>query len=181
MAPHWKGPYTVVLTTLLAVKVAGVTPWINHMSMKRHTTQTQKTLSGLCRGTPLTLGRLRSSLRRRRKRRSRMSPFRIKPHNQLLLFGLINVILNLTSTSTQDTVFISRTHSCMDFHKTSNCWVCAAMPLSMMDGLPWWFLPLHQGDFKPLCSFLGCHNRLSSVLSVIISPCSLGVSQTYSQ
>ena len=22
-------------------------------------------------------------------------------------------------------------------------------------GLPWWVSPLHQGDFKPLCSFLG--------------------------
>ena len=29
------------------------------------------------------------------------------------------------------------------------------MPLSMMDGLPWWVSPLRQGDFKPLCSFLG--------------------------
>ena len=29
------------------------------------------------------------------------------------------------------------------------------MPLSMMDGLPLWVSPLRQGDFKPLCSFLG--------------------------
>ena len=29
------------------------------------------------------------------------------------------------------------------------------MPLSVMDGLPWWVSLLHQGDFKPLCSFLG--------------------------
>ena len=175
MAPHWKGPYTVVLTTPLVVKVAGVTPWINHMSMKR---QTQKTLSGLCRGTPLTLGRLRSSLRRKRKRRSRTSPFRMKPHNQLLLFGLINVILNLTSISTQDNVFISWAHSYADFHNTSNCWVCRAMPLSVMDGLPWWVSPLCQGDFKPLCSFLGWQKRLSSLLSIITSPCSLGVRPT---
>ena len=104
--------------------------------------QTQKMLSGLRRGTPLTLERLRSSLRRRGKRRSWMSPFRMKPHNQLLLFGLINVILNLTSISSQDNVFISWAHSCVDFHNTSNCWVYGAMPLSEMDGLPW-------------CSFLG--------------------------
>ena len=79
---------------------------------------------------------------RRRKRRSWTSPFRIKPHNQLLLHGLINVILNLTSVSTQDNVFISQAHSYVDFHSTSSCWVCGAMPLSVMDGLPW-------------CSFLG--------------------------
>ena len=35
LAPHWKGPYTVVLTNLTAVKVAGVTPWIHHMRIKR--------------------------------------------------------------------------------------------------------------------------------------------------
>ena len=35
LAPDWKGPYTVVLTNLTAVKVAGVTPWIHHMRIKR--------------------------------------------------------------------------------------------------------------------------------------------------
>ena len=79
----------------------------------------------------------------------------MKPHNQLLLLGLINVILNLTSVSTQDNVFISWAHCYVDFHNTSNCWVCGAMPLSVMDGLPWWVSLLHQGDFKSLCSFLG--------------------------
>ena len=35
LAPHWKGQYTVVLTSPTAVKVVGVTPWILHMRMKR--------------------------------------------------------------------------------------------------------------------------------------------------
>ena len=35
LAPHWNGPYTAVLTIPTAVKVAGVTPWIHHMRMKR--------------------------------------------------------------------------------------------------------------------------------------------------
>ena len=35
LAPHWKGPYTVVLTSPSAGKVAGVTPWILHMRVKR--------------------------------------------------------------------------------------------------------------------------------------------------
>ena len=35
LAPYWKGPYTVVLTSPTAVKVAGITPWFLHMRMKR--------------------------------------------------------------------------------------------------------------------------------------------------
>ena len=53
-------------------------------------------LSGLHRGTPLTLERLRPSLRRR-KGRSRTSPFRMKPHDQLLLLDLIDMPTSTTS------------------------------------------------------------------------------------
>ena len=35
LAPHWKGPYTVALTSPSAVKDAGVTPWVPHMRVKR--------------------------------------------------------------------------------------------------------------------------------------------------
>ena len=34
LAPHWEGPYTVVLTIPTTVKVAGVTPWIHYMRVK---------------------------------------------------------------------------------------------------------------------------------------------------
>ena len=126
-----------------------------------------------------SLERLRPSLRRR-KRRSWTSPFSMKPHNQLLLLGLINVILNLTSILTQDNVFISWAHSYADFHNTSNCWVCRAMPLSVMDGLPWWVSPLCQGDFKPLCSFLG--QQKETFLSLVNNNLSLlSWCKTYSQ
>ena len=73
---------------------------------------------------------------------------------QLLLLGLTKAILNLTTVPAQDNIFISWAHSYTDFNNSPNCWVCGAMPMSVMDGLPWWVLPLRYGAFIPLCSFL---------------------------
>ncbi|KAK1346550.1 hypothetical protein QTO34_000407 [Cnephaeus nilssonii] len=34
LKPTWKGPYSVILTTLTALKVAGLNTWIHHSRMK---------------------------------------------------------------------------------------------------------------------------------------------------
>ena len=46
LSPHRKGPYAVVLTSPAAVKVAGVTPWILHMRVKRAYHETRRMPSG---------------------------------------------------------------------------------------------------------------------------------------
>ena len=62
LAPHGKGPYPVALTSPVAVKVAGVTPWILHTRVKRaYTMQTQGTPSRLHKRTPLIPVKPRSS------------------------------------------------------------------------------------------------------------------------
>ena len=91
LAPQWKGPYTVILTAPTAVKVAGIAPGVHHTRVKRANDADPENAQWTAQRGPPTLGRPRSPLRRRRKRRSRMSPFRMKPHDRLLLLGLINV------------------------------------------------------------------------------------------
>ena len=154
LAPWRKGP-CVILTNPAALKAAGIVPGIHHTRVKRIYHADPENAEWTAQRDPTDPRETKTILRKKEKKIPDEPPLRMKPHNQFLLLGLINVILNLTSVSTQDNVFISWAHSYADFHNTSNCWVRGAMPLSVIDGLPWWVSPLCQGDFKPLCSFLG--------------------------
>ena len=141
LAPWWKGPYDV-LTTPAALKAAGIVPGNHHTRVKRIYHADPENAEWTAQRDPTDPRESKTILKKKEKKIPDEPPLRMKRHNQFLLLGLINVILNLTSVSTQDNVFISRAHSYVDFHSTSSCWVCGAMPLSVMDGLPW-------------CSFLG--------------------------
>ena len=89
LAPRWKGPY-VILTTPAAVKVAGIAPWIHHTRVKRAYHADPENAEWTAQRDPADPRGLRPSLIRR-KRRSWPSLLRMKPHNQLLMLGLINV------------------------------------------------------------------------------------------
>ena len=98
---------------------------------------------------------------------------------RLLLLGLTNAILSLIAVPVQGNLFISWAHSYAKFHNSSNCWVCGAMPLSAMDGLPWWVSPLQKGDLVPLCSFLEEQKGTFVLSAIIISLCSPGVTKRH--
>ena len=61
LAPRWKVPCTVVLTSPMAVKVAGVTPWIHHMRVKTAYHADLEDTEGLHKRTPLIPVKPRSS------------------------------------------------------------------------------------------------------------------------
>ena len=61
LGPTLEGPYTVVLSSPTAVKVAGVPPWILHMRVKRAYHETRRTPSGPHKRTPLIPVKPRSS------------------------------------------------------------------------------------------------------------------------
>ena len=120
-----------------AFKFAGIAPWIHHTRVKRTYDTDPENAEWTAQRDPTDPQETKTILKKKEKKIPDEPLLRMKPHNQFLLLGLINVILNLTSVSTRDNVIISWAHSCADFHNTSNCWVCGAMPLSVMDDLPW--------------------------------------------
>ena len=91
LAPHWKGQYTVVLTSPTAVKVAGVTPWILCMRVKRAYHADWRTLRALHKRPHWSLWNQDHPKEEKE----------MKLYNQLLLQGLAGVILRLTIVSVQ--------------------------------------------------------------------------------
>ena len=47
----------------------------------------------------------------------------------------------------QDNAFLSWAHSYAAFLNQSNCWVCGALPSSLVEGFPWWTPPLKKKDW----------------------------------
>ena len=75
-------------------------------------------------------------------------------YNQLLLQGLNGILLRLAIVSAQDNIFISWHTPMLTSIKKSNCWVCGAMPMSVMDTRLWRVSHLRRGDIPTLCDFL---------------------------
>ncbi|XP_065783786.1 uncharacterized protein [Muntiacus reevesi] len=74
------------------------------------------------------------------------------PHISLsyLVLALACAVMNQAVPSTEGNVFLSWAHSYADFYNTSVCWVCTAIPLSVVNGLPWWVLPMSQEELPAL-------------------------------
>ena len=51
----------------------------------------------------------------------------------------------------QDSVFLSWVQSYATFHNRHNCWVCGALPSSLIEYFPWWVSPLEGKAFFQLC------------------------------
>ena len=146
LAPPRKGPCTVIRTTPAALTVAGIAPWIHHTRVKRAYHADPGNAEWTAQRDPADPRETKTTLKKKEKQ---------IPDEPLE---------DEAAKSTPAAWPHQRAYSYTNFHSTSNCWVCGAMPLSVMDGFPWGLSPLCQGDFKPLCSFLG-HNHNLSLLS----------------
>ena len=140
LAARWKGPHAVFLTTPTAVKAAGIAAWIPHTRVKRAYHADLENAEWTAQRDPADPRETKTILKKKEKKipdeplqdEAAQSTPAAWPHPR---------DLSSTSVSTQDNVFISWAHSCADFRNTSSCWVCGALPLSVMDGIPWWVSP----------------------------------------
>ena len=165
LASHWKGPYTVVLTSPTAVKVAGVTPWIHHMRVKRAYHTNLEEAECTTQKDPIDPRETNIILK--------------KLYNQLLLQGLAGIILRLTIVSVQrGTCAIIDVECCVYIPDLSG-YISAILDVMkgqvkvMSDNnLPFWTLVLSsvKGDwwkttFTIVIVALCCWKRVSAMTS----------------
>ena len=103
----------------------------------------------------------------------------IHPHTSLsyLVLALAWAVMNQAFPSNEGNVFLSWAHSYADFYNTSACRVCTTMPLSVVNGLPWWVLPMSQEKLPAVCEFLKqykqIHLSLNSLNITALTWCNL--------
>ncbi|XP_043316135.1 uncharacterized protein LOC122436382 [Cervus canadensis] len=95
----------------------------------------------------------------------------INPHTSLsyLVLALACAVMNQAFPSAEGNVFLSWAHSSADFYNTSACRVRTAMPLSVVNGLPWWILPVSQEELPVVCELLKQYKQ------IYLSPNSLNI------
>ena len=84
LAPHWQGPYTVVLTTAMAVKVAGVTPLIHHMRVKTAYHTDLENTEWTAQKDPTDPCEIKNILKKKKKDHLEIEEKEMKLYNELL-------------------------------------------------------------------------------------------------
>ena len=53
----------------------------------------------------------------------------------------------------QGNVFVSWVHSYAFFQNQLDCWVCGALPMSSVEGFPWWVSPIQGNNYLQVYEF----------------------------
>ena len=164
LAPQWKGLYTVILTTPTAVKVAGIAPGIHHTRVKRANHADPENAQWTAQRGPTDPQEAKIILKKKKEKKIPDEPLQDE-----------------AAWSTPAAWPHQRAYSYTDFTTPP-----AVGYVGLCLCLWWMDFPggCHHSTKKILnhsALFWDDKNRLSFLLSIIISPCSLGVSHTYSQ